>query len=94
MAFSRMLYSEGWMRAKSLKTKVAEAHGNRTHRAHLPVNPTGFEVQASHQARFTSAMRAIVTSDGRPDHELDEFPGGFPNRIYELWSVAGELHSP
>ncbi len=31
-------------------------HGNRTHRAHLPVNPTGFEVQASHQARFTSAQ--------------------------------------
>ena len=42
----------------SLITKVAEVHGNRTHRAHLPVNPTGFEVQASHQARFTSARAA------------------------------------
>jgi hypothetical protein len=51
----RVFDGEGQERSKSLKTKVAEAYGNRTHRAHLPVNPTGFEVQASHQARFTSA---------------------------------------
>ena len=44
---------------KLLKTKVAEVHGNRTHRAHLPVNATGFEVQASHQARFTSALARL-----------------------------------
>ena len=37
--------------------KMAEVHGNRTHRAHLPVNTIGFEVQASHRARFTSARR-------------------------------------
>jgi len=36
---------------------MAEVHGNRTHRAYLPANPTGFEVQASHQARFTSAEK-------------------------------------
>lgn len=42
--------------ADSLKTKVAEVYGNRTHRAYLPVNPTGFEVQADHQAGFTSAV--------------------------------------
>ena len=39
---------------------MAEVYGNRTHRAYLPVNPTGFEVQASHQARFTSAEGRII----------------------------------
>ena len=34
---------------------MAEVQGNRTHRTYLPVNPTGFEVQADHQAGFTSA---------------------------------------
>ena len=43
MALFRVVDDEGQERSKSLKTKVAEVHGNRTHRAHLPVNPTGFE---------------------------------------------------
>ena len=40
-------------------------HGNRTHRAHLPVNTTGFEVQASHRARFTSARDSIRNRSAR-----------------------------
>jgi hypothetical protein len=43
---------------------VAEVHGNRTHRTYLPVNPTGFEVQASHQARFTSASVRLYHHNG------------------------------
>jgi hypothetical protein len=43
LTFYRVYWSEGWMRAKSLKTKVAEVHGNRTHQTRLPANPTGFE---------------------------------------------------
>ncbi len=46
---------------------MAEAHGNRTHRAHLPANPTGFEVQASHQARFTSAFVGFYQNAGRKE---------------------------
>jgi hypothetical protein len=52
---------------------MAEVHGNRTHRAHLPVNTTGFEVQASHRARFTSVTAAIVAeSKSRLNHKESE----------------------
>jgi len=61
-AVFRLVCGEGRERSKSLETKVAEVHGNRTHRAHLPVNPTGFEVQAAHQARFTSAADILPES--------------------------------
>ena len=42
---------------------MAEVHGNRTHRTRLPPNSTGFEVQASHQARFTSKPLDLILAE-------------------------------
>jgi len=71
---------------------VAEVHGNRTHRAHLPVNPTGFEVQASHRPETKAALSHFATCYGQAKKDSTRRPLG--TRRLSLWFVWVPVRFP